>query len=53
MSCGTPFSRVDGFAALEKGEGWVQVVFFYINEDGEFAPAADVGWVNVEAAAGR
>jgi hypothetical protein len=46
-------TRVDGFDTLEKGRGWVQFVFFYMNTDGEFTRAADVGWANVKVPGGH
>jgi hypothetical protein len=46
-------TRVDGFDTLHKGEGWLQFVFFYINDEGQFTRAADVGWATVKAPGGH
>jgi hypothetical protein len=46
-------SLADGFDPLVSGDAWVQFVFFYINTEGVFTRAADVGWATVQAPTGR
>ena len=46
-------TRVEGFDQLQKGEAWVQFVFFYVDANGAEVRAADVGWAQVKAPGGR